>query len=119
MSLLPMDMLEKYLVPAYEEGIAKYYRESWRKGFYVSDMVDAAQRHITDFFWKREDIDPDSPTCKHHLAGAIFSLITILHTLETRPELDDRKPMPETDEATKTDYPWAHPVKLPKSITHG
>ena len=89
-SLLPMDILIKYIVPAYEEGIVKYDRESWREGFHTSVMVDAAMRHITDFYWGGEDIDKNSSTGKHHLAGAIFSLISILHTLDTKPSLDDR-----------------------------
>jgi hypothetical protein len=87
-SLIPLDVLIKHLCPAYEEGIPKYYRESWRKGFQTSVMIDAALRHITEFFWHGKDIDEESG--KHHLAGAIFSLISILHTLDTRPELDDR-----------------------------
>lgn len=89
-SLLPMDILMKYLCEAYEEGVIKYERESWRDGFYVSVMIDAAFRHIIAFFWGGKDVDDQSKTKKHHLSGAIFSLICILHTLETRPELDDR-----------------------------
>jgi len=92
-SLLPIDVLAKWVTPAYEEGVLKYERESWRNGFYTSVMVDAAERHIADFFYKGEDYDPDAAKLgvrKHHLAGAIFSLLSILHTLETRPELDDR-----------------------------
>lgn len=95
MSLLPMDILKKYVLAAYEEGVIKYERESWRRGFLVSEMIDAAQRHISSFFDEGEDFDPDAYTVngvmKHHLAGAIFSLISILHTLEYRPELDDRR----------------------------
>jgi len=90
MSLIPMDLLKQYLVPAYEEGIIKYERESWRVGFGTSVMVDAMLRHIEAFYWQGQDIDPDSPTGKHHLAGVIFCALSILHTLETRPELDDR-----------------------------
>lgn len=95
MSLLPMDVLQKFVLPAYEEGIIKYKRESWRRGFMVSELVDAAQRHIESFFYSCEDFDPDSfkenGVVKHHLAGAIFSLISILHTLENHPDLDDRR----------------------------
>lgn len=90
MSLLPMDVLQKYLVPAYEEGIIKYDRESWRKGFNTSIMIDATLRHIGEFFWENCDIDSNSSTNKHHLAGAIFSLLCILQTLDKHPELDDR-----------------------------
>jgi hypothetical protein len=96
MSLLPMDLLKNYLVPAYEEGRIKYRRESWRQGFYVSVLVDAALRHIEVFFWGNENWDPDAEKLgirKHHLAGAVFSLLSILHTLDTRPELDDRPGM--------------------------
>ncbi len=94
-TLIPMDILMEYLIPAYEEGIIKYERESWRRGFPVSAMIDACKRHTDAFFYKKEDIDPDSSTNKHHLAGAIFSLISALHTLKYHPELDDR-----TDPAT-------------------
>jgi hypothetical protein len=89
-SLLPMDLLIKYLCPAYEEGVVKYERESWRKGFKVSVMIDAAFRHINEFYYEGKDIDKESSTGKHHLAGAIFSLLSILHTMDTRPDLDDR-----------------------------
>lgn len=92
-SLLPMDILVKYLCPAYEEGILKYKRESWREGFVISDMVDAALRHICEFYWSGKDFDEDAAKLgvkKHHLAGAIFSLLSILHSLEHYPDLDDR-----------------------------
>lgn len=94
-SLLPMDILTKYLIPAYEEGLKKYGRDTWRCGFKTSVMIDAALRHIVSFYWDVEDYDKDSlnqnGVKKHHLGGAIFSLLAILNTLETRPELDDRK----------------------------
>lgn len=92
-TLLPMDVLIKHVAPAYEEGVLKYERESWRMGFPVSTMIDAAERHISQFFWEGEDWDKDAAKLgvkKHHLAGSIFCLLAILHTLETRPELDDR-----------------------------
>lgn len=92
-SLLPMDILIKYVVPAYEEGVRKYHRESWRGGFHTSVLVDAALRHIVAFFWSGEDWDPDAAKVgikKHHLAAAVFCLLSILHTLDARPELDDR-----------------------------
>ena len=93
MSLLPLDILRKYIIPAYEEGLIKYERESWRGGFQVSVLIDAAMRHMETFFYEGEDFDPDAEKLgitKHHLAGAVFSLLSILWTLDTRPELDDR-----------------------------
>ena len=92
-SLIPWDILLEYLCPAYEEGIIKYVRESWREGFKVTDMYDALQRHLTAFFFDREDYDPDAAKLgvkKHHLAGAMFCILSILWTLKTHPELDDR-----------------------------
>jgi len=50
MSLLPLDLLSKYLVPAYEEGVKKYNRESWRDGFHTSIMIDSVLRHIEVVF---------------------------------------------------------------------
>ena len=97
MSLLPLDVLRKYFCPAYEEGVKKYERESWRKGFPVSVMMDALLRHVSDFYYKREDYDPDAAAQgveKHHLGAALFCICSMLHTLETRPELDDRPDYP-------------------------
>ena len=92
-SLIPWDILIEYLTAAYEEGLLKYTRESWREGFKVTDLYDALQRHINAFFFDREDYDPDAAKLgvkKHHLAGAMFCILSILWTLKTRPELDDR-----------------------------
>jgi hypothetical protein len=104
LSLIPLDVITKHVVPAYMEGVIKYERESWRRGFKTSVLVDAALRHITAFFYDGEDYDKDAEKLgikKHHLGGAIFSLLSILHTLDTRPDLDDRareqKPMVEED----------------------
>lgn len=92
-SLNPDDLIIEFLTPAYEEGLIKYSRESWRGGFEVSVMFDALKRHITKFYYEGEDFDPDSRALgvnKHHLGGAMFCILSILQTLKTRPELDDR-----------------------------
>lgn len=95
MSLIPMDILRDFLLPAYEEGLIKYERESWRRGFKISELIDAADRHKESFMYRMEDFDPEAyekfGIMKHHLAGAIFSLVSALHTLEYHPELDDRR----------------------------
>lgn len=99
MTDLPFDVFLKYQTKAYDEGVVKYMRESWRKGFPVSIMIDAALRHIIEFFWQKKDEDvfvylddngEEQKVVKHHLTGAIFCLTCILQTIETRPELDDR-----------------------------
>jgi len=94
-SLLPMDILIECLVPAYEEGIIKYERESWRRGFKITEMRDAAERHMTAFFDLCEDYDVEAKEKfnidKHHLGGAIFSLLSAFHTMKYHSELDDRR----------------------------
>jgi len=113
-SLLPMDVMIKHVCPAYSEGVLKYERESWRKGFLVSNMIDAAYRHISAFYHGGEDYDPDAEkhgVKKHHLAGAIFSLLSILHTMDTRPELDDRpKPTHIAENGSTDKYTDGHPI---------
>ena len=54
-SLIPLDVLIKYLEPAYQEGLIKYERESWRRGFNTSILIDSALRHISAFFYDKED----------------------------------------------------------------
>jgi len=94
-SLLPMDILIRYVLPAYQEGLLKYGRETWRQGFKVSTMLDACMRHMTAFYWDYEDYDPgalhDYSIQKHHLGAAIFCLLSILQGVDTaRNDLDDR-----------------------------
>lgn len=94
-SLIPMDLLIEFLEPAYREGVQKYERESWRRGFVMSDLYDATQRHLKAFFFECEDYDPETLEAyqikKHHLAGALFSLLSALHTQKYHPHLDNRR----------------------------
>lgn len=92
-SLIPMDLLIKVLEPGYREGILKYYRESWRLGFTTSDMFDGAIRHLSAYFYDKEDYDPDAAKLgikKLHLGGAMFCILCMADTLLNHPELDDR-----------------------------
>lgn len=92
-SLLPMDLLNEFLTPAYTEGLVKYFRESWREGFNTSDMLDAAIRHLIKFFWEGEIWDADAREVgvnKTHLGGALFSILCMCHTIKSKPDLDDR-----------------------------
>lgn len=93
LSLIPMDLLSTFLEPAYREGLIKYDRESWRKGFNISTMIDALRRHEKAFFHKKEDIDPDALKFgikKHHLGAMLFCIICMCDTIKNHPELDDR-----------------------------
>jgi len=89
MSLLPMDLLEKYLVPVYEVGVKKYFRESWRAGFKSSVMIAAILRHLTRWYWHNEELDAQDH--QHHLGAIIFCCLSLLNTLETKSHLDDRR----------------------------
>jgi hypothetical protein len=92
-SLIPFDLLLKYLEPAYQEGLIRYYRESWRLGFPITDMYDSAMRHLEKFFFQKEDWDKDAEKLgikKHHLGGVLFSVLCMLDTFENHPELDNR-----------------------------
>lgn len=95
MSAIPLDLLRDYLLPAYEEGYIKYYRESWRKGFKISDMFDAIQRHLTQYFYEQEDFDQDTlkdyNIKKKHLGAVVFCVLCMCDTDKNHPELDDRK----------------------------
>lgn len=98
MDLLPIDLLRDLLCPAYEEGVAKYGRETWRQGFEASRLMAACMRHLTAYYYDGEDFDPDTNKdlpLKHHLAGAIFSLISMYHSSIHHPELDDRPGKPQ------------------------
>lgn len=94
-SLIPLDVLMEVLEPAYRVGLKKYYRESWRKGFKATDMIDAALRHISKFANEGEDFDQEDlkefGMEKHHIGGAIFSLICLYHSVTRYPELDNRE----------------------------
>lgn len=95
MSLIPIDLLGKYLCPAYEEGILKYYKNSWRKGFKFSVMIDAALRHISKFADEGEDFDKETfekyGIKKHHIAAVLFCCLSILNDIEhNRTDNDDR-----------------------------
>lgn len=94
MSLIPMDILAHFLCPAYEEGLLKYWRESWRAGFPTSEMADAALRHLSAYKDKKEDYDPETfekyGIKKHHLGAVLFCVLCMCDTFLNHPELDDR-----------------------------
>ena len=93
MSLLPLDLLVPILEPAYREGVEKYERESWRKGFHVSKMFDATMRHLMAFYYNREFYDPDPLAMKYgkcHLGGSVFSIINMFNTIQNGKGIDDR-----------------------------
>lgn len=105
-SLIPMDCLIALLCPAYLVGTLKYWRGSWRSGFYVSDMFDATQRHLTAFFYENEDIDKDNlerfGIQVYHLGAAIFCIICMFWSIKLDAKrFDDRQDKPAYYERLK------------------
>lgn len=96
MSLIPLDLLTELLEPAYREGLLKYERESWRKGFKVSVMMDAVLRHLSKFYYDKEDYDEETfnkyDILKHHLGAAIFGIIVMYNSIEKIDQRFDDRP---------------------------
>jgi hypothetical protein len=93
-SLIPLDLLIEFLVPAYEEGLIKYYRDSWREGFTTTHMIGASLRHLSKYE-EGEDYDQqtleDYGILKHHLGALFFSVLCMCDTFKNHPELDNRR----------------------------
>lgn len=86
MSLLPWGVL-KEVSKVYEYGTKKYHENSWRKGFSYSDIFDALNRHLTDW-WEGEDDDPESGL--NHLLHASFNVLTLVYLVLWFTGKDDR-----------------------------
>lgn len=92
LSLIPFGLIAEFLEPAYQEGILKYYRESWKAGFPTTDMFAGLMRHTLSYM-DGENYDPSADKLgiqKHHLAGALFCIICMLDTFKNHQEMDDR-----------------------------
>jgi hypothetical protein len=82
--------LRNMMISALEYGCKKYFENSWRKGFLVSDMYSAANRHMDAFFHQQEDLDEESQC--HHLDCAIFSIAMMRYSVDIK-GMDDRPPV--------------------------
>ncbi len=92
LDLIPWGLIAKHLPQAFEEGVIKYYKESWKLGFTTTSMFSATMRHLIAYR-DGENYDPSAQELgiiKHHLAGALFSIIMMLDTFDNHPELDNR-----------------------------
>jgi hypothetical protein len=102
-SLIPLDLLIDFLVPAYEEGLIKYYRDSWREGFTTTHMIGGLLRHLSSYE-EGEDYDPDTlerfDIKKHHLGAMIFCVLCMCDTFKNHPELDDRRHLIKKEQET-------------------
>ncbi len=111
MSLLPMDLLEE-VAKAYEYGLAKYSRNSWRGGFEQHKNQAAALRHAADYWDKGELYDQDAFDRRGmkvmHPAMVIFNMLCIIDSIKNHPELDTRH------RKTKSDA-FCHRIKCPQA----
>lgn len=89
LELLPLDLLG-LVADTYDYGTTKYYHNSHRKGFNTDIMISAALRHISN--WNDEgqefDLDAYEKTGKkvHHVAMAIFNLLSVLEAITYYPD---------------------------------
>jgi len=90
LDLLPGDALYGVCgVLAY--GEKKYGRVNWQKGMPFHQLFGSAMRHIWQWFWFREDIDPESGL--HHLDHAMCNLMFLREYTIHRKDFDDRPTM--------------------------
>lgn len=89
LELLPLDLLG-LVADTYDYGLQKYYHNSHRKGFMTDTMISAALRHISN--WNDEgqefDLDAYEKTGEkvHHIAMAIFNLLSVLEAITYYPD---------------------------------
>jgi hypothetical protein len=72
---------------AFEFGAKKYSPHNWRKGIPASELYSALQRHMMAWI-SGEDFADDSKL--NHLDHAAACLGMLMHTVQTKPNLDDR-----------------------------
>ena len=86
--LLPYDAVEA-VVDVLKFGQAKYDARNWEKGIKQGRLFAAAQRHLTAWFQKGQDEDPESGLS--HLAHAACTVLFMLAFVKrNRYDLDDR-----------------------------
>lgn len=71
-------------------GKMKYKEWNWAKGISYSSTFDCTLRHLTKWFYCREECDTE--TGLHHLDHAIANLLFLRHYSLTHPDGDDRPP---------------------------
>ena len=90
LSLIPLDLLTG-LAMAFEYGLQKYSRNNFRNGIPQNASIDAAFRHLTEYFYNGQIYDKEawekSGLRVPHLGMAIFNLICATDAHENHWEL--------------------------------
>lgn len=89
-AILPWDAIEE-LARVFEYGSIKYKKPfTYRIGITVSKLVSASIRHLLQWFYYRQEIDPE--TGCHHLAHCAANALMILSSIMTNGSVmfDDR-----------------------------
>jgi hypothetical protein len=84
--LIPFDLMSGEQ-KVWEFGAQKYSALNWRKGMPLTQPLNAALRHLTEFM-AGEDNDPES--LQSHLDHAICCIRMCQNTVKYYPKLDDR-----------------------------
>lgn len=113
-SVIPMGVMSE-LGLAMMEGARKYGRHNYRTaGIRASVYVDAAFRHITDW-WEGADLDPDSGLS--HITKAIATLTVLRDAMMNDKWVDDRPPsLPEGWQQELNALAKAVIAKYPNSV---
>lgn len=95
--------LELFAAQAFKEGVVKGYGPfNWRQSkVEAMTYVGAVKRHLAAWI-DGEEIDPESPLGKHHLAGAIASLGILVDALSGGFLIDNRPPRGPAPELVRT-----------------
>lgn len=89
--LLPYDAIRE-VVLVFTKGAEKYEERNWEKGMAWSRVFNSTQRHLTDWFQKRETFDPDG-TGLRNIAQATWGCLVLLawelrgHGTDDRPQV--------------------------------
>lgn len=91
--LLPMDALEE-IAKVLEFGAGKYDAWNWADGggFKYSRLFNSSMRHLVAWFWRKEDLDPE--TGISHLAHLGCNVLFLLHYVLNKNKFttnDDRR----------------------------
>lgn len=106
-SLIPLNVMAG-VAKVLMFGKMKYAAHNWAKGISYSSTFDCTLRHLTKWFYCREECDQE--TGLHHIDHAIANLLFLRHYSLTHPDGDDRPP-------TYTDFhEWLEEINTPFDV---